>query len=312
MANNKKYRRVKVLRNRDKIQETYKRELEKTIAERDAAIKEGREWEPPYTKSKGPIRWRDKDREELRREVKRYNAKISRWEKKLTDPRERNALPPRLKMKDVLANITTRDDFNRELKSMRKWNDKRGVEFVILDDLQYKPLITNYQRLEMSYGVRTTNAKRVSRYVEAAFMPRTNLGEDLGYTAGDVGLLSNDAQSLRPINDFYPTMTKADIDMRLHHIKKENSDNYFNKRDEILKENMIKGIQNTYGEERTAEIVEAIENMPTRDFYKIWKSEGGTKEDEYGLNDAGIEENLNALRAKYNVDEYLENKRRKE
>ena len=301
MANNKQYRKVKVLRNRDSLKATYERKLGEAIAERDRALKNGEEWEPRHAKPKPRMKWRAEDEAELRRTVKNFNQKLSRLEKKL-DPIERGYLPKRLSVKDLKKNIGTRADFNREIKSAKRFSQKGAEEIVELSDLQYKPKITNWQRKEMTRGVATVNTKRVYRYLEAVELEMTSGGNPLGYKVGELGLATNEAQSLSPFNDFYYSMGKSDIDMRHEHIKKEMSENYFITRDEMLREGVIKAIERTYTDEDEAEdIIDSIRDMDIRQFYKIFRQEGNTMEDEYANNDSTRQANLEHLRAKWNV-----------
>ena len=63
------------------------------------------------------IKWRLQDRKTLARTVKNFNAKITRLEKK--HPELKEFLPEKISVKDLKNNIETRQDFNRELKSLR-------------------------------------------------------------------------------------------------------------------------------------------------------------------------------------------------
>ena len=303
MGNNKQYRKVKVLRNRDSLKTTYERKLKEAIEERQRIEAAGGEWEPKALKPKPRMKWRAEDEAELRRTVKNFNEKIRRLEKKV-EPHERGYLPQRLTVKDLKKNISTRADFNREIKSAKRFSQKGAEEFVELSDLQHKPKMTNWQRKEMTRGVATVNTKRVYRYLEAVELEMHSGGQPLGYTVGELGLASNEAASLNAFNDFYYSMSKADIDMRLKHIRAETSDNYFNNHDQMLRDNIIKGLKEHFPNEADiAPIIESIENMDARKLYRIYRREGNTMEFESRQPSAAeYQATIEHLRAKWEVD----------
>ena len=303
MGNNKSYRKVKVLRNRDSLKATYERKLKEVITERQRLEAAGEKWEPRALKPKPRMRWRAEDETELRRVVKNFNQKISRLEKKI-DPIERGYLPKRLSVKELKKNISTRADFNRELNSAKRFSQKGAEEIVELSDLQHKPKMTNWQRKEMTRGVATVNTKRVYRYLEAVELEMHSGGKPLGYNVGELGLSSNEAASLSPFSDFYYSMSKADIDMRLKHIRAETSDNYFNNRDQMLRDNIIKGLKENFPNEADiAPIIESIQNMDARKLYRIYRREGNTMEFESRTPSAAeYQATIEHLRAKWEVD----------
>ena len=115
------------------------------------------------------IRWRDKDEQELQRVVNNFNNKIRRVSKKnqaLVD-----FLPKKVSVKDLKSKITTRSDFNRNLKSLKRFSEK-GAEKLVEPKNKLKPTkiekeileaetpLTNYMLKERRIKTRTVNASR--------------------------------------------------------------------------------------------------------------------------------------------------------
>ena len=115
------------------------------------------------------IRWRDKDEQELQRVVNNFNSKIRRASKKnqaLVD-----FLPKKVSVKDLKSKITTRSDFNRNLKSLKRFSEK-GAEKLVEPKNKLKPTkiekeimeaetpLTNYMLKERRIKTRTVNASR--------------------------------------------------------------------------------------------------------------------------------------------------------
>jgi len=115
------------------------------------------------------IRWRDKDEQELQRVVNNFNNKIRRASKKnqaLVD-----FLPNKVSVKDLKSKITTRSDFNRNLKSLKRFSEK-GAEKLVEPKNKLKPTkiekeimeaetpLTNYMLKERRIKTRTVNASR--------------------------------------------------------------------------------------------------------------------------------------------------------
>lgn len=222
------------------------------------------------------IRWNESDEQALSRAVKNFNAKISRLEKK--DPQNKTALPERMSVKQLKELIDTRQDLNREINSLQRFTRRGAEEIVSIPDNDYSLKLTKWQREEMNRRVGVINRKRAKRLEVLQNIEMTSGGEDLGYTVGQFGMGKAEEVSLTPIKAFTPKMNKADAMKKFRHIIKESQSGYFDRKDESLRENYIKGLRTNYDEEDIEDIVEAIEDMSFGEFYRKFQAEGGTME----------------------------------
>lgn len=78
---------------------------------------------PKYHK----IRWSENDKKELSRLIKNYNAKIDYHAKKNGS---KEGLPQKLKVREVKANIISRNDFNRTLDKITLFLKKGGEQLL--------------------------------------------------------------------------------------------------------------------------------------------------------------------------------------
>lgn len=229
------------------------------------------------------IRWTDADQKALSNAVRNFNSKITRTEKKLP-PNERNALPERVSVKAVKELITTRQDLNRELNSLRRFMEKGAEELITIsdssiDDSNYNLKTTKWQKQDMSIRLGVINRRRKSRLEEMQNIyvedPRTN--ESLGYTRGEFGMGKAELNSLKPLKLFTEKMSQQDLKKRFRHLRKESSSDFYNKKDETLKNNYLKELKKNFNESDIADVIDSIEKMDFRDFFKGLQKEGGIK-----------------------------------
>lgn len=222
------------------------------------------------------IRWNADDEAELRRVVRNFNDKIRRLEKK--DPKMKNALPERASVRQLKNLIETRADLNRELNSLRRFSKKGAEEIVEVPENKYNLKTTKWQKQEMTMKVSLINRRRKKRLQEIEAWEMTSGGKKLGYTKGEFGMGKADEVALNPLKAFTPTMSRADLNMKFRHINKEVQSSYFSAKEERLRYNYIVGLQRTYRAEEIEDIIDAIENMDFKEFYKRFQEEGGTME----------------------------------
>lgn len=225
------------------------------------------------------IKWRESDDAELKKVVKNYNAKISRLEKK--DPKNKNALPEKISVRQMKELISTRQDLNRELNSLRRFSRRGAEEFVPVPDNDYNLKITKWQKEEMIRRAATNNLKRKRQREKLMQTEMKSGGEKLGYTVGQFGMGKAEEISLRPIKAFTPKMNRADLQKKNVHLMKESQDNYFDRKNELLRENYIKSLRQNYDESDVADVIDTIENMEFDEFYSTFQAEGGTMEWSY-------------------------------
>lgn len=222
------------------------------------------------------IKWRQDDQEELRRAVKNFNAKISRLEKKY--PELKNALPERASIAQMKELIETRQDLNRELNSLRRFSRKGAEELVDVPDNDYNLKTTKWQKQEMTMRTAIINRKRKARLQEISEWEMKSGGKALGYTRGEFGMGKADEVALNPLKAFTPSMGRKDLNMKFRHIKKESQSTYFSRKEEMLRENYITGLRRTYNEEDIKDVINSIENMDFKEFYRTFQEDTGTME----------------------------------
>ena len=101
------------------------------------------------------IRWRNKDKKELQRVVRNFNAKRNRILKK--NPNAIEYLPEAISYKDLKNTITTRADFNRNMNRIKRFSRKGAEEPQLYERGLY---ITKYELNEARILQRVTNRKR--------------------------------------------------------------------------------------------------------------------------------------------------------
>ena len=225
------------------------------------------------------IRWREADEKELKRVVKNYNAKLSRLAKK--DPQNKNALPERVSAAQLRDMIETRQDLTRELNALRRFSQKGAEELVEVPENDYNLKITKWQKEEINRRVGVINRKRKERLQKMSDIEATSRGEKLGYKKGDFGMGRADEHALAPLKGFTPGMNRKDLEKKFRQIMKESQSGYWNKRDEIMRGNYIKSLEQNFNPEDVKAIIEKIENMDFGEFRKIFEAEGGNFELSY-------------------------------
>ena len=225
------------------------------------------------------IRWRDSDREDLRKAVKNFNAKIRRLEKK--NPKDASALPEKVKMKEIESLVETRQDLKRELNALKRFTKRGAEELVDVPDSKYNLKTTKWQKQEMARRTGVINRKRNERYKKIKEVEMKSRGKDLGYKKGDIGMGSQDENALKPMKPFYPSMSRKDLNKRFRAIRKESKESYWAEKEARLKANVMKGIEANYKglyPEQVEKILEAIENMDFKEFYEKFIAESGEME----------------------------------
>lgn len=225
------------------------------------------------------IRWSEADQAELKRVVKNFNAKLTRLAKK--DPQSAAALPERVSAAQLRDMIETRQDLNRELNALRRFSQKGAEELVTAPDNDYNLKITKWQKEEMNRRIGVINRKRADRLKKMQDIEATSRGEKLGYTVGQIGMGRAEEHSLDPLKAFTPKMNRPDMKKKFRQIIKESQSGYWNKRDEMLRQNYIKSLEQNYNPEDLVEIIEKIQNMDISEFMEIFKAEGGNFELSY-------------------------------
>ncbi len=213
------------------------------------------------------IRWTQNDVKELQRLAKNFNAKVSRLEKKYGGNPD-VFLPDRVTVAQMRENIGTRRDLQRELKSLQSFTQRGSDELVKIQSVNSitdnNILLTKWQKQEMQSRVKSINDKRRYHRKKLESVEVTHNGKSLGYTRGDIGMGSVEANQLRPTKPFNRRMTKGDMRAKFEHFQRESKSDYWIRRDELMRESYIKALRSNFNEEDIKGIIEQIEKMPIR------------------------------------------------
>lgn len=199
------------------------------------------------------IKWRRKDRTLLSNTVRQFNSKLTRTLKK--HPEFESFLPDRINVNDIKSGIKTRADFNREIKSYRRFL-KRGAEMPIVSASGIKT--TKWEKKEVGYKVAQINRNRTRERKRA----------NVSTYKGNMGTIQ--ANSLNPkqydINTINPSRWKEFV----RGVDKQIMSNYFGEKNKLYKENYIKALNNIFSPNDANIIVEAMQDISADDFINLY------------------------------------------
>lgn len=236
------------------------------------------------------IKWREEDTKELTRVVKNFNAKLKRLIAK--NPENSNILPSfynektkafenRISAEQLKNMIATRQDLNRELNALKRFS-KRGAEIIVdAPDNDYGSRTTKWQRAEMNRRIGVINRKRKNRLDRLNSVEMANASGELGYTVGQLGMGSASKNALNPMRSFTPGMNQNDIKWKFRAIMNESQSDYFNKKDEQLRENYITALMQNYRGGDIAGVVDVIRNVDINEFLLKFEAKGDAFEFAY-------------------------------
>lgn len=193
------------------------------------------------------IKWNDKQKETLRKEVKRFNSKIYREKKK--NPSLAEFLPETKSVKELMKSITSANELAREVRSMEALFRKGALD----------PITT-------TKGIKTTkwelkDLKRRTRIINSRRSKEMEKYSDDPAYQGVLGTIERN--NLKP-KQFNPDMyTVKGWDRIRDTIHRQAQDSYGSNKQKQYKENYLKAILNEYGEYaiRTG-FYEYIKNLP--------------------------------------------------
>ena len=228
------------------------------------------------------IRWRESDKQELRKVLKNFNAKLTRIEKKNPEnakylpkfwDKEKEVFTNRLSQKQMMDLIQTRKDFNNEIKALRKFSERGMEEIVPIPGVNKdNTFITIWQKEDMERRGKVVNRNRKRRLKTILETPVKDQGEDTGYTHGEARMGNLQTQTLSKIDVFTPAMKLNSLRWKYKGLLYESQHDYYGRRDELLKENYIKGIRTHYDYENVKDIIKEIEKMPINQFLEKFYS----------------------------------------
>lgn len=250
------------------------------------------------------IKWSDADRKELERVVKNFNAKISRLAKK--NPDMAAALPPKMSLAKRSAEqiaeqratgaaadriyitelINTRADLKRELNALKRFSKKGAEQLKSIPGNENEIQITKWQYQEMTRRAAVINRRRARRLEQMENIEALQRGEKLGYKRGDIGMGRADRLALEPIKPFTRTQGRRELGYKLETLYRESRSDYFKERDQLLRDNYIKAIENNYNPDdpRIQKVIKKIKGMDLGTFVNNYMAEDPDMEFIYPLN----------------------------
>lgn len=103
------------------------------------------------------IKWRPNDTKKLAVYVRKFNAAISRLEKKHPELEGSGVLPQRIDITELKSRIITRSDYNRELRKIDRLF-KKGSQDIVKDSTGY--YTTKWEKREQQYAQQRINQLR--------------------------------------------------------------------------------------------------------------------------------------------------------
>ena len=196
------------------------------------------------------ISWNDKQVKELQRQVKRFNAKITRTARK--SPELVDFLPDKLSVKQLRQTIKTA----RDLKLLSARVDRAFV------DNAFQPILTEqgvrttkYEIREISLAVKRINRQRAKELAQAN--PSTEKG-----TMGTVR-----ENNLQP-KKFNPNAIKpSDWDKFVQAVERQSMDSYTDEKIERYKKNYLLALKNTFGP-AAQDLIDKLQNVPAKTIYQ--------------------------------------------
>lgn len=210
------------------------------------------------------IRWRNKDIDELKREVERYNKKLLRLKKQ---GRAGEIFEPSLPFKDVKSQITTRSQYNEYLEHLRNLTDKSSTK-------AYKPAtqkgipLTQGEAAELNRMVKVINKDR--RQMKREYETRTQSKiKDLpkhDITRIALSPKSNLENYLNHVDKLKGSPT-SNIKKYIESVKKQSDTKYRESRYERYKETFIESAGRILGWGNAIEIGNRLSEVDPEEFY---------------------------------------------
>lgn len=241
------------------------------------------------------IKWRESDEAELKKAVRNFNNKIKRISKK--NPEMKNILPDLENWKDIKKKISTRSDFNNEINMLKRFSsnknsadvfiilqdgrtvkkdvyDKHPENYNVLKHLENKPpMILRWEKNEISRYLGGINEKRAILKKQIEEIEVTYQHHGLGQVKGEVGMGDNLKNALLPLKGLQGNMDRDDVKGKLKSIRLYNKSNFYDIRNQRLKENYIKGLKENYNINEIQDIIDHIDNISEDEFLKVFYAE---------------------------------------
>lgn len=200
------------------------------------------------------IRWRKEDQQKLSRQVRKYNAKITREIKNGRLPME--FAPPRLKVSELRDSIQTRADFNRIINRTQRIFNPDALNTISLES---GLTLTRYELREAKLSLAAVNRRR------AAELKRLNPSTYKG-TMGTI-----EENNLKPRKIDFSKIPVNRWGETIGALTKQTLDSYYVERQKLYKQNYLKSIYNIFGSNPLVdELAAIIQKIPAEELYDAY------------------------------------------
>jgi hypothetical protein len=204
--------------------------------------------------------------------VRAFNAKRTRLLKQV--PELEAFLPPKMSVADIKKSIQTRQDFNREINSLKRFL-KKGAEKTVVNKHGVKT--TKYALNELRLKVNRINRERAKKLTEME--PNTEKG-----TMGSI-----QQNSLRPKKFNFETQSTRSWEKFVESVDKQARPGYWEERLNSYKENFLKGLENEFSYSPQYETIkEKIQAMSPEELDRVYYQEPNLQLD-YVYDEADLE-----------------------
>lgn len=197
------------------------------------------------------IKWREQDIVNINRAVRNFNAKIRRAIAK--DPAARDYLPDKISSKELKKNISTRQEFNREVRSLKRFSRKGAEQKAMIGSVP----VTKWERKETAIQIRILNAQRKKNRERFGDLEVVAGGQKTGYKRAEIPSLR--MQEFKPKTTPKPR-SKREWNKFLRSLRKQISESYRREKRDKYIDNYIKGLKQVFGS-RADDIAWLIKQM---------------------------------------------------
>lgn len=199
------------------------------------------------------IKWRTEDKQQLSKVVRQFNAKLTRTSKK--HPELKPYLPERLTVQGLKEQIHTRNDFNREVNSAKRFL-KKGAEAPYTSEKGIKT--TEWERKEIGIKVATINRRKA----------RERKTADVSSYKGTMGSIREN--NLLPKKYNIDKIKPTDWEKYVQSVEKQVASTYSTDMQTRYKENYIKGAENIFSPADAQAVVAIVSSIPDAEFMQLF------------------------------------------
>lgn len=213
--------------------------------------------------SKQPnIRWTKNTLKELERLQNNFNAKMYRTKKK--NPNLTGELLVRQNKTNAIANIKTRADFNKYIKELQDFS-KRGSEKTVKGSRGTH--VTQWEYDVFKEREKQAEKIRIAEQKKFENKPVKIAGKKQDATRAQMGSIKEN--EMKPRDRKPENMTTKEYQKSIQRIDNIlNDPKYFEKRQEVMRENYLKGLQDSNILDSAPHLKEMIEEIPLDKFFE--------------------------------------------